>query len=81
MTAFQLPTKGRDFIASVDISFRATGFNFDTGQTISDGGGGSGWIGLSYSNGYYYPGNSVQGPPPTVVPEPGTLWSLPRNTG
>jgi hypothetical protein len=73
MTTIQLPTNGRDFIAPVDISFEATGFNFDTEQTISVSGGGSGWIGFSYSNGYYYPSDFVQGPPPKVVPEPATL--------
>jgi len=73
MTIINLPTNSRDFIAPVDISFGATGINFDTGETISVGGGDSGWIGFYYSNGYYYPGEFVRGRPPVVVPEPATL--------
>jgi hypothetical protein len=73
MTSFTLPTNGRDFIAPVNIGFEASGFNFDTEQRIDLGGGDSGWIGFSYSNGFYYPGDFVQGPPPVMVPEPATL--------
>jgi hypothetical protein len=73
MTSFTLPKNGRDFIAPVDISFFASGFNFDTEQRISLSGGDSGWIGFSYSNGLYYPGDFVQGAPPVMVPEPATV--------
>jgi PEP-CTERM motif len=73
MTSFTLPTNGRDFIVPVDISFEASGFNFDTEQRINLSGRDSGWIGFSYSNGFYYPGDFVQGPPPVTVPEPSTL--------
>lgn len=73
MTSYTLPTNGRDFIAPVDISFEASGFNFDTEQRVNLGGGDSGWIGFYYSNGFYYPGDFVQGPPPAMVPEPATL--------
>jgi len=73
MTTFTLPTNGKDFIAPVDITFDAHGFNFDTEQTINLSGGGSGWIGFSFSNGQYSPGDFVAGPPPATVPEPGTL--------
>lgn len=73
MTSFKLPTNGRDFIAPVNISFEASGFNFDTEQRINLSGGDSGWIGFSYSNGVYYPGDFVQGAPPLMVPEPATL--------
>ena len=38
MTSFTLPTDGRDFRVLVDITFFASGFNFDTGQTINVGG-------------------------------------------
>jgi hypothetical protein len=73
MTSFTLPTNGRDFIAPVDISFEASGFNFDTEQRINVGGGDSGWIGFYFSNGRYYPSDFVQGRPPVTVPEPATL--------
>src|SRR5262249_42974112 len=73
MTSFVLPTNGRDFIVPVNISFEASGFNFDTEQRINLGGGDSGWIGFSYSNGLYYPGDFVQGVQPVTVPEPATL--------
>jgi PEP-CTERM motif len=73
MTSFTLPTNGRDFIAPVDVNFEASGFNFDTEQRINLSGGDSGWIGFSFSNGLYYPGDFVQGPPPVMVPEPATL--------
>jgi len=73
MTSFTLPTNGRDVIIPEDISFSANGFNFDTGQTISVSGGDQGWVGYSFFNGLYYAGAFVEGPPPSVTPEPGTL--------
>jgi hypothetical protein len=73
MTSFTLPTNGRDFIAPVNISFHASGFNFDTEQRINLSGGDSGWIGFSYSNGFYYPSDFIHGAPPVMVPEPTTL--------
>ena len=74
MTSFTLPTNGRDVIVPEDISFSASGFNFDTQQTISVSGGARGWVGTRFSNGLYYPGDFVEGPlPPVATPEPGTL--------
>ncbi len=73
MTSFTLPTNRPYFIAPVDISFEASGFNFDTEERINVGGGDSGWIGFYYSNGLYYPSDFVQGTPPVMVPEPATL--------
>lgn len=73
MTSFTLPTNGKDFIVPVVIGFTASGFNFDTEQRIDLSGGGSGWIGFQFSNGFYYASDFVQGPPPVMVPEPATL--------
>ena len=67
MTSFRLPTDGRDFRALVDITFFATGFNFDTGQTINVSGGSHGVVSYYFSNGLYYPNSFVE------APEPGTL--------
>lgn len=39
ISSFTLPTNDKDFTKFVDISFGATGINFDTGQTIGVGGG------------------------------------------
>ena len=73
MTSFTLPKNGKDFIVPVSIGFTASGFNFDTEQRINIGGGDSGWIAFQFSNGFYYPSDFVQGPPPVMVPEPATL--------
>jgi hypothetical protein len=73
MTSLTLPANGKDVIVPENISFSATGFNFDTGQTLNVGGGAQGRIAYSFSNGLYHPGEFVQGPLPTVTPEPGTL--------
>jgi hypothetical protein len=67
MTSFTLPTNGRDFRVPVDISFFASGFNFDTGDTINVGGGARGSVSFYFSNGLYYP-NAFE-----EAPEPGTL--------
>jgi hypothetical protein len=67
MTSFKLPTDGRDFRALVDITFFATGFNFDTGQTINVGGGAHGSVSFSFSNGFYYPSSFVEAPEPATL--------------
>jgi hypothetical protein len=70
MTSFTLPTDGRDFRALVDITFFASGFNFDTGQTINVGGGARGSVTFNFSNGLYYPSSFVE------APEPATLYLI-----
>ncbi len=67
MTSFKLPTDGRDFRALVDITFFATGFNFDTGQTINVGGGSRGSLSFSFSNGFYYANSFVEAPEPATL--------------
>jgi hypothetical protein len=67
MTSFTLPTDGRDFRALVNIGFSATGFNFDTGQTITVGGGGRGSIWFYSSNGLYFPSSFVEAPEPATL--------------
>ncbi len=67
MTSFTLPTDGRDFRALVDITFFASGFNFDTGQTINVGGGAHGSVSLTFSNGFYYPNSFVEAPEPATL--------------
>ena len=64
MTSFTLPTDGRDFRALVDIAFFATGFNFDTGQTINVSGGSHGSVSFGFSNGAYYANSFVEAPEP-----------------
>ncbi|MBZ5722729.1 MAG: PEP-CTERM sorting domain-containing protein [Acidobacteriia bacterium] len=72
MTTFALPTDGRDFRVPVEISFSATGINFDTGQTVDLGGGASGHISFSFSNGLYYADKFVQAPEPSTLGFVGT---------
>jgi len=67
MTSFKLPADGRDFRALVDITFFATGFNFDTGQTINVGGGARGSVSFSFSNGFYYANSFVEAPEPATL--------------
>jgi hypothetical protein len=67
MTSFTLPTDGRDFRALVDITFFASGFNFDTGQTINVGGGAHGSVSFTFSNGFYYPNSFVEAPEPATL--------------
>jgi PEP-CTERM motif len=67
MTSFTLPTDGRDFRALVDITFFASGFNFDTGQTINVGGGARGSVSFSFSNGFYYANSFVEAPEPATL--------------
>ncbi len=69
ISSFTLPTNGKSFTKFVEISFSATGINYDTGLTIGVGGGASGKISFYFSpeTGLYYPGDFVQ------APEPGTL--------
>jgi hypothetical protein len=67
MTSFTLPTDGRDFRALVDITFFASGFNFDTGQTINVGGGAHGSVSFSFSNGLYFPNSFVEAPEPATL--------------
>lgn len=69
ISAFTLPTSGKDFTMFVQIGFSAMGINFDTGQTIQVGGGASGQIPFFFepNTGLYYPGAFVE------APEPGTL--------
>jgi len=73
MTNLTLPTNGKDIIVAENISFSASGLNFDTRQTLNVSGGAHGWIAYSFSNGLYYPGAFVEGPVPAVTPELSTL--------
>ena len=55
MTNLTLPTNGKDVIVPEDIIFSASGFTFDTMQTLNVSGGAKGWIADPFSNGLYYP--------------------------
>ena len=73
MTNLTLPTNGKDVIVPENIIFSASGFTFDTRQTIDVSGGAKGWVAYSFSNGLYYPSEFVEGPVPAVTPELSTL--------
>ncbi len=73
MTNLTLPTNGKDVIVPEDITFSASGFTFDTMQTLNVSGGAKGWIAYGFSNGLYYASEFHQGPVPAVTPELSTL--------
>ena len=72
MSSFTLPANGQDFRVLVQLSFTATGVNWDSTQSVVLGGSAQGWINFTFSNGRYWPSDFV----PTTVPEPATLTLL-----